>query len=537
MAGESSDERGGAAAVAGGFWRCPARTHLAYGCKLPAEPHTISYVEALDGGDPRSGREYMDRLMRLEAPFTGPPVELIRTRGRMAALSEQAGFIKNDKFPNIAWLDGHMAWVEEIDFAVKRKRIWKVRTRGARTKPELLLEFNMEGNRAGAGVPMLQRGGSRSEADAESAALHQDGDWVYLSGRESNGSAGHPFLDRFNLKTHQRERVFASSVAGYDKPVAMLGRGHLLMRYENESEPPNFHLLEVKAGSRIALTHRPHPAPMLKSIQSQIIQYTRADGVPLSAELCLPIGYEPGQKVPVFMWTYPEKRARDAGDRRLTPPNPFTWSERPALELIVRSLSTQGYAVLWYPSMPIIGDGTANDTVAEQMVANARAAVEKVVGMGIADRSRIGIGGHSYGGTMTGVLLANSDLFAAGIAVAGGFNFTNHPMGFASEPRALWQAPQVYQQLSSLLRADKISAPMLLIHGEQDNTYVTPPGESKRMYEALNSLGKTARHVLLPYEGHSFVAKESIQHAAWEINNWLDSYLKPEQDLRESSPP
>jgi hypothetical protein len=53
----------------------------------------------------------------------------------------------------------------------------------------------------------------------------------------------------------------------------------------------------------------------------------------------------------------------------------------------------------------------ANDTYVEQLVASAQAAIDKVVEMGVADRDRIGVGGHSYGAFMTANLLAHSDIF------------------------------------------------------------------------------------------------------------------------------
>ena len=82
-----------------------------------------------------------------------------------------------------------------------------------------------------------------------------------------------------------------------------------------------------------------------------------------------------------------------------------------------------------------------NDTY-EQIVASAEAAIDKAVEMGVTDRNRVGVGGHSYGAFMTANLLAHSDLFKAGIARSGAYNRTLTPFGFQSERRTFWEAPE-----------------------------------------------------------------------------------------------
>ena len=117
-----------------------------------------------------------------------------------------------------------------------------------------------------------------------------------------------------------------------------------------------------------------------------------------------------------------------------------------------RFLALQGYAVLDQVAMPIVGDPEmANDTFTEQIVANAEAAIDAVVKMGVCDQQRVGVGGHSYGAFMAVMLLANSDLFRAGIARSGAYNRTLTPFGFQDERRTLWDAPETYLEMSCLL--------------------------------------------------------------------------------------
>src|SRR5574341_1988822 len=177
--------------------------------------------------------------------------------------------------------------------------------------------------------------------------------------------------------------------------------------------------------------------------------------------------------------------------------------------------------------MPIVGAGeTANDTYVEQLVASAEAAVNQVVEMGVADRDRIGVGGHSYGAFMTANLLAHSDLFRAGIARSGAYNRTLTPFGFQAERRTFWEVPEIYVGMSPFAHADSINEPLLLLHGQADNNQGTFPIQSERLYHALKGLGATARLVLLPEEAHGYVARESVFDTLAEMIEWFDRYVK-----------
>ena len=128
-----------------------------------------------------------------------------------------------------------------------------------------------------------------------------------------------------------------------------------------------------------------------------------------------------GKRVPMLVWAYLPREFvdADAASQVVASPNKFTAVTGSSHLLLL----TQGYAIFDGPTMPIVGAGeTANDTYVEQLVASAEAAIDKAVDLGIADRSRIGVGGHGYGAFMTANLLAHSDLFAAGIARSGAYN-------------------------------------------------------------------------------------------------------------------
>jgi len=76
------------------------------------------------------------------------------------------------------------------------------------------------------------------------------------------------------------------------------------------------------------------------------------------------------------------------------------------------------------------------------------------------------------------------------------------------------------------MQAHRINAPLLLIHGSDDENSGTHALQSERLFAALKGLGKESRLVILPLEGHSYLARESVLHQAAEISAWLDRYVR-----------
>jgi dipeptidyl aminopeptidase/acylaminoacyl peptidase len=462
-------------------------------------PATVVWAEALDQGDPKVGVPHRDRILALSAPFTGEPVEMAKTEWR---------------YRGIEFTDQGLGLLSEYDRRSRMSRQWLLRDGAA---PVKVFEWNTQDRYHAPGVPMGRPG---------KGTVLQDGQAIYLTGNGASPEGDRPFLDRLDLETLKTERLFRCDTASYETVIGLLddGAARLLTRRETKTEPPNVFVRERAGGALRALTARKDPAPQLSSATRQLITYQRPDGIKLSATLYLPAGYSPGTRLPTIVWAYPrEFTDADAAGQVAGSPNRF-----PAVTGASHLLFlTQGYAVLDDPAMPIVGPGeTANDTHVEQLVASAKAAVDKVVEMGVADRERIGVGGHSYGAFMTANLLAHSDLFRAGIARSGAYNRTLTPFGFQNESRTFWEVPDIYAKMSPFWHANKVNEPILLIHGEADNNSGTFPIQSERFYLALKGHGATVRYVTLPHEAHGYAARESVLHTVAEMFNWADAYVK-----------
>lgn len=473
------------------------------------KPATLVWREALDGGNPRAEAAQRDRIFLLDAPFTGEPVTLATLAFRTS---------------EIVWGSDDVALVDEFWWKTRKVKTWRVRPGAPGTAPELLSDRSFEDRYSDPGKPFVRM----TPWGTWVLRLANNGRTFYRNGDGASSEGDRPFVDAYDLTTKKATRLWRSAAPQYEYAVQMLDDGRTIVtRAESVDQPPNFFVRDLRAKTSRALTNFPHPTPQLAGAKKELIRYKRADGVDLTATLYTPRGYDPARdgRLPVLMWAYPQefKSASAAGQVQDSPHRFIRVSAMSPLPWLAR-----GYAIVDDPSLPIIGEGDKepNDTYVEQLVSGAQAIVDEVVRRGVGDRDRMAIGGHSYGAFMTANLLAQSDLFRAGIARSGAYNRTLTPFSFQAEERTFWEAPETYMRMSPFTHAQKINEPLLLIHGVDDNNTGTFPIQSERLFQAMRGLGGTARLVMLPYESHGYRARESVLHVLWETDRWLETYVK-----------
>ncbi len=480
-------------------------------------PVSIVWVEALDGGDPKREVKFRDRVMMLEAPFNGRPKVVTQL---------------NHRFSKIYWGETrNVALVREYESSRNWHRTWLVDPDNPDIPDRLLWNHAAAERYEHPGHPLMRQllNGKR--------AMRVHNRSIFLNGNGASPEGDLPFLDKLNLSTFDRVPLFKCAEDSYEAVVALLNDEgtEFVTRYETPDEHPNYFKRALGEPGRAPLTAFKDPAESLREVKKRLLTYTREDGVKLSCLLHLPPDYDlddPERPVlPTILWAYPREYSGGAvAGQVANSPHRFTSFAGAS----PRFLALEGYAVLDQVAMPVVGEpGTANDTFVEQIVANAEAAIAAVVDMGVCDERRVGVGGHSYGAFMAVMLLANSDLFRAGVARSGAYNRTLTPFGFQNERRTLWQAPQVYLEMSPLLAVPKIRDPLLLIHGEKDNNPATTPEQSKRLYHAIKGNGGKARIVMLPHESHTYRAKKSVGHTLAEMVAWYDKHVKGEGESSE----
>jgi dipeptidyl aminopeptidase/acylaminoacyl peptidase len=485
------------------------------------DPATLVWAEALDGGDPNATAAERDKLMMLKAPFSGAPVEITRTGQRFGGIdwSEQ---------PSVAMLR---------DFDVNRHwvRTWQINVDDAANSRRLIWDMSSDERYANPGSPVHR------QLSNGAWVIRQEGDAIYLSGVGSSPDGDRPFLDKFDLKTQKSERVFRSGKTSYEQFMGFANNDatRMLTWYQSATETPNAFVRKLGASTAAAagepayastsvpLTHLADTTPQVSQIKKRLVKYKRADGIELSFTLYTPPGYKEGTRVPAILNAYPLDYA-DASKAGQTTGSQATYTRLKQYRLMLLA----GYAIIDSAAFPIVGDPRkAYETYTEQLVANAKAAVDEAVRLGVADPNRIGVTGHSHGALMTANLLAHSDLFRAGVATSGSYNKSLTPFGFQNERRSVWEAPEVYTKASTFFYADKLKTPLLLVHGGDDANPGTTPLQSVKLYEAIRGNGGVTRLVMLPHEPHWYAARESNEQLVYEMLRWFDKYVKNAQPV------
>jgi dipeptidyl aminopeptidase/acylaminoacyl peptidase len=471
-------------------------------------PATACWVEAQDGGDPRTKVAIHDRVECAAEPFTRPV--------RLVELA--------DRFRSIEWGTGKLALVSDGRWKDRHTRTTIVAPDDPVARPRVLWDRSSEDRYTDPGRPVL-----RPAPSGHSVLQVTSKGELLLAGDGASAQGDQPFLDRVDPATGKAERIWRSDGERFARVVAVVDPdgGDAIVSRETPTTPPQLYRTALAGRTERQLTHVTHPVPALAQVKKQLIRWKRKDGLELSGMLYTPAGFRPGKDrpLPVLVWVYPQefKSASAASEVRGSPYQFVVpqWGG-PLFAL------TQGYAVVDNPTLAIIGEGKTepNDTYVEQLADGAASMIDAVVALGVGDRDRFAVGGHSYGAFTTANLLAHTDLFRTGIARSGAYNRSLTPFGFQAEERTFWEAGSTYDRMSPFRYADKINAPLLMIHGAADNNDGTFPIQSDRLFAALQGLGGHVRYVSLPAEAHGYRARESALHVLWEQVRWLDTYVK-----------
>ena len=479
------------------------------------EPATLTWAEALDGGDWKKKVPARDKVMMQKAPFDGSPTEITRTEQRFSGL----WWGEDPKLAVLHEYDDNRHWKHAATLDVDERP----------AKPHVLWDLSTDEKYKNPGAPVFK------VLPNGAWVMRQAGDAIFMSGVGSSPDGDRPFLDRMSVKTLAVERLFRSDKTAFDQFLAFADPSTMLVWHQTPNDPPNAFartlgdkIANAPAGEPAygstsrAITHLADPAPIVRKIKKRLVKYKRKDGTDLSFTIYTPPDYVEGKRVPSILYAYPLDFADPAKAGQVS------GSEQTFTRLRnYRLLLLAGYAIIDNASFPIIGDPKrAYDTYLEQLVADAKAAVDKAVEIGIADPERIGVTGHSHGALMTVNLLAHSDLFRAGVATSGSYNKTLTPFGFQNERRSVWDAQSVYLKASPFFFADKLKLPVLIMHGADDANPGTTPLQATKLYEAVRGNGGTARLVMLPHEPHWYSALESNEQLVAEMIGWFDKYVK-----------
>ena len=301
--------------------------------------------------------------------------------------------------------------------------------------------------------------------------------------------------------------------------------GWLAVRIEDTNDPGNLYRLDADFGNRRQLTD---VEPSLAAVRFGPVEAfeTRVplhDGrlATVTTAVLLPPGRAKGDRLPALVFIYPGSRlsGRASG-----------YGGGMVSTVPVSAFTTRGYAVL-LADLPIGPDGQAGQPMAE-MVDLLLPQIFRAAELGYIDLDRVAVSGQSYGGYGTASMLAGTNLFRAGIAIAGLYDLSGRhswmdERGMAGSARWSetgqgrmgthpWGDLRRYIENSPYYQADRIHTPLLLLHGDSDTT--CPVEDAGKMFNALRRFGRTAELAVYEGEGHTITG--------WSLVNAVDAVTR-----------
>jgi dipeptidyl aminopeptidase/acylaminoacyl peptidase len=504
---------------------------------LQQEPRRAD-VDA-DAADTSSGQgaraRRRDRLYQWSAPFDSASRKLlVESSNRIAEVL----FAEDGRAVFVAENANGIAHVYGVyaDEPGKRYTLWRVRGLSASLgRGGTGFGGGPRGGTGADSITFYQNPGTlmskRGRTVPEVALLSSDGRYAYLRGvqyyRTYADSAPRPFVDRIEVKTGEKQRVFESAGDIYEDVEAALDDdfAQAITTRESAKTAPDSYLRDLKSGQLVKLTSNRDYSPEITNAPRRMIQVTRADGYKFWVSVTLPPGYRVGTRLPAMFWFYPyEYSDQPSYDRTRRSYNRNRFPQLGPRSMVY--LVTQGYAVV-EPDIPIVGaPNRMNDNYVADLRNNLAAVIDELDRQGIIDRQRLGLGGHSYGAFGTVNAMVHTPFFKAGIAGDGNYNRTLTPNSFQSERRDLWEARETYLAMSPVLYADRLTGALLMYHGLEDQNVGTDPINSVRLFHALQGMGKTVALYNYPYEDHGPATRETLLDLWGRWTAWLDLYVK-----------
>lgn len=252
--------------------------------------------------------------------------------------------------------------------------------------------------------------------------------------------------------------------------------------------------------------------------------FTASDGTLINGLICLPPNFNPDKKYPLIVYYYGGTTPTTRG--MTTPYAPQLFASHDYVVYVIQPSGAIGFGQEFSARhVNAYGDYTASDIIeGVEKMCNEHPFVNK---------EKIGCLGASYGGFMTQYLQTKTDLFAAAISHAGISNVASYwgegywgysYNGIAAAESYPWNNKDLFTNHSPLFNADKITTPLLLLHGTKDTN--VPIGESIQLFNALKILGKTVEFVSVEGEDH-YIADYSMR-SKWHstIMAWFAKWLQ-----------
>ncbi|SYZ73494.1 putative Peptidase S9 prolyl oligopeptidase active site protein [Candidatus Zixiibacteriota bacterium] len=254
----------------------------------------------------------------------------------------------------------------------------------------------------------------------------------------------------------------------------------------------------------------------------RLIKYNSYDSLEIPAFLYLPANYK-GGAVPFVIHVHggPESQFRPYFQRN------FQYLLQSGYGLLAPNIrGSSGYGQKY--------QGLDNYKNRMNSIKDIKAGVDYLIRNGYTSPGMIGIRGASYGGyAVLASITEYPDLFSAAVDEVGIANFVTFLTNTKDYRRHLREAEYgplndttFLNSISPLYKADRIKAPLLVIHGLNDPR--VPISEARQIIEAVRNNGGIVDSLIFPDEGHG-ISKQSNNILVYQkMIQFFDKYLKKE---------
>jgi len=273
------------------------------------KPATLYFVEALDEGDPENKVDFRDEVFQLDAPYNGNPKSILKTINR---------------FSGIQWANDNTAIAYDYWWNSRNTKTYLFNPSDVSQTPEVLSDRNYQDRYSDPGDFVMKR------TDLGTYVLALEDSYVFLMGDGFSEKGQFPFVDKMNLKSKEKERLYQSDytdkiedLRDYDPE-----KNRLLVRIESQDEYPNYFFRDLNNNKIEQITSFENPFKSLLDVHKEVISYKREDGLELSGTLYLPANYDMDakEKLPMILWAYPtEYKDKSSAGQNTKNSNEFTY--------------------------------------------------------------------------------------------------------------------------------------------------------------------------------------------------------------------
>ncbi|HEY7180542.1 MAG TPA: S9 family peptidase [Blastocatellia bacterium] len=366
------------------------------------------------------------------------------------------------------------------------------------------------------------------ESEDDNPVFSPDGRWLAFVSNRARREERHVWIVSAGGGAARR---LTNTAAGVESNPQWSPDGKFVyFGYSSTFEPGSLAVAPIDGGGesgapRFLIRSQPRNFAATGLRDPEVIRYTSKDGLEISGILYKPLGFRAGARYPAVLWIHGGPEGQDVL-------NFDPWA---------LYLAQQGYLVLEpnYRGSSGYGEKFRNLNVEDSgggEVDDVAAGAQYLVAQGLADPGRIAIGGGSHGGTMVAYAVTKKpEVFKAAIELYGVVDRATFIERTNRNSAIRWmrkmggspqEKPQVYAKANILTDVPKITAPLLIMHGEDDPQ--VPPYESQQFVAALKKAGKTYLYFTYPKELHGFSQREHKLDAWRKQLAFLNRYLQPQ---------